>query len=70
MRANAKWPDGGTLVEGRAEAIPYPDASFDFLSMGYALRHISDLSVAFNEFHRVMKPGASSPCMICWRSER
>ncbi|WP_018608465.1 class I SAM-dependent methyltransferase [Uliginosibacterium gangwonense] len=58
MMANAKLPEGITLVEGRAEAIPYPDASFDFLSMGYALRHISDLSVAFAEFHRVMKPGA------------
>jgi demethylmenaquinone methyltransferase/2-methoxy-6-polyprenyl-1,4-benzoquinol methylase len=25
--------------------------------MGYALRHISDLSVAFAEFERVLKPG-------------
>jgi demethylmenaquinone methyltransferase / 2-methoxy-6-polyprenyl-1,4-benzoquinol methylase len=57
MMAQAKLP-GVQLVEGRAEAIPFPDASFDFLSMGYALRHISDLSVAFREFHRVMKPGA------------
>jgi demethylmenaquinone methyltransferase/2-methoxy-6-polyprenyl-1,4-benzoquinol methylase len=45
------------LVEGTAEAIPFPDASFDFLSMGYALRHISDLAAAFREFHRVLKPG-------------
>jgi len=58
MLASARLPEGVKLVEGRAEAIPYPDASFDFLSMGYALRHISDLSVAFREFHRVMKPGA------------
>lgn len=58
MMGQARLPEGTTLVEGRAEAIPFPDASFDFLSMGYALRHISDLSVAFREFHRVMKPGA------------
>jgi demethylmenaquinone methyltransferase / 2-methoxy-6-polyprenyl-1,4-benzoquinol methylase len=58
MLASARLPEGVKLVEGRAEAIPYPGASFDFLSMGYALRHISDLSVAFREFHRVMKPGA------------
>ena len=57
MMMNAKVPREVTLVEGRAEAIPSPDAHFDFLSMGYALRHISDLSVAFHEFHRVMKPG-------------
>lgn len=57
MLAQARLP-GVQLVEGRAEAIPFPDASFDFLSMGYALRHLSDLSVAFREMHRVLKPGA------------
>lgn len=56
MMACAKLP-GVELAEGRAEAIPFPDAHFDFLSMGYALRHISDLSAAFAEFHRVLKPG-------------
>jgi demethylmenaquinone methyltransferase/2-methoxy-6-polyprenyl-1,4-benzoquinol methylase len=29
----------------------------DFISLGYALRHISDLSTAFAEFHRVLRPG-------------
>jgi demethylmenaquinone methyltransferase/2-methoxy-6-polyprenyl-1,4-benzoquinol methylase len=58
MMASARLPVGVSLVEGTAEAIPFPDASFEFLSMGYALRHIGDLSIAFREFHRVMKPGA------------
>lgn len=58
MMTNAKVPEGVSLVEGKAEHIPFSDNHFDFLSMGYALRHISDLSVAFKEFHRVMKPGA------------
>ena len=57
MMANAKVPQGVKLVEGVAEAIPSPDANFDFLSMGYALRHISVLTLAFHEFHRVLKPG-------------
>lgn len=57
MMQSAKVPAGVKLVEGRAEQIPFPDNSFDFLSMGYAMRHISDLSVAFAEFHRVLKPG-------------
>ncbi|WP_340638452.1 class I SAM-dependent methyltransferase [Noviherbaspirillum cavernae] len=57
MLQNARVPDGVVLVEGSAERIPFPDNSFDFLSMGYALRHISDLAVAFREFHRVLKPG-------------
>ncbi len=56
-RARAALPAEVQIVEGTAEAIPFPDASFDFLSMGYALRHISDLAVAFREFHRVLRPG-------------
>lgn len=56
-QARATLPAGVTLIEGAAESIPLPDASVDFISMGYALRHISDLSVAFREFHRVLKPG-------------
>lgn len=48
---------GVDLVAGRAEALPRPDASADFLSMGYALRHISDVAAAFAEFHRVLRPG-------------
>lgn len=57
MLQNAQVPAGVKLVQGTAEQIPFPDNSFDFLCMGYALRHISDLSVAFTEFHRVLKPG-------------
>jgi demethylmenaquinone methyltransferase / 2-methoxy-6-polyprenyl-1,4-benzoquinol methylase len=45
------------LLEGRAECIPLADNSIDFLSMGYALRHIADLSVAFKECFRVLRPG-------------
>ena len=57
MMAASKLPKTMVLVEGRAESLPFPDNHFDFLSMGYALRHISDLGVAFAEFERVLKPG-------------
>ncbi len=57
MLKNARVPAGVKLMEGRAETIPCPEASFDFLSMGYALRHIADVEVAFDEFFRVLKPG-------------
>lgn len=48
---------GVELLEGVAEALPRPDASSDFVSMGYAMRHISDVAAAFGEFHRVLRPG-------------
>ncbi len=57
MMAASKLPKSMVLLEGRAESLPFPDNHFDFLSMGYALRHISDLGVAFAEFERVLKPG-------------
>lgn len=56
MMANAALPAGVRMLEGRAEAIPLADAMFDFLSMGYALRHLADLPLAFSEFYRVLKP--------------
>jgi demethylmenaquinone methyltransferase/2-methoxy-6-polyprenyl-1,4-benzoquinol methylase len=48
---------GLTLVRGRAEALPFAPRSFDFLCMGYALRHLADLQTVFEEFRRVLRPG-------------
>jgi demethylmenaquinone methyltransferase/2-methoxy-6-polyprenyl-1,4-benzoquinol methylase len=45
------------LVQGTVEEIPFADNHFDFLSMGYALRHVADLGVAFRQCRRVLKPG-------------
>lgn len=47
------------VVLGRGEQLPLRSESFDFLSMGYALRHVSDLEAAFREYFRVLKPGAT-----------
>lgn len=44
-------------ILGVAEQLPMADAQFDFLSMGYALRHLSDLHRTFAEFFRVLRPG-------------
>jgi demethylmenaquinone methyltransferase/2-methoxy-6-polyprenyl-1,4-benzoquinol methylase len=57
MIQRAKVPPGVELLIGSAEAIPAAPATADFLCMGYALRHIGDISAAFREFMRVLKPG-------------
>ncbi len=44
------------LIQGLMEQLPLANASFDFISMGYALRHVTDLKVTFSEFHRVLRP--------------
>src|ERR1700722_13472258 len=45
------------LIQANAEDLPVADASVDFVSMGYALRHVSDLGATFQEFLRVLRPG-------------
>lgn len=64
-------PSAGMLVESRktlgcehiqatAEAMPLPDESYDFLTMGFALRHVDDLEAAFREYRRVLRPGGKA----------
>jgi demethylmenaquinone methyltransferase/2-methoxy-6-polyprenyl-1,4-benzoquinol methylase len=47
------------LIRAKAEQLPVAEASVDFVSMGYALRHISDLASTFQEFRRVLRPGGT-----------
>jgi demethylmenaquinone methyltransferase/2-methoxy-6-polyprenyl-1,4-benzoquinol methylase len=57
MLAQARQRARMSYVAALGEALPFPDQSFDWLSMGYALRHLPDLLVTFREFWRVLKPG-------------
>jgi demethylmenaquinone methyltransferase/2-methoxy-6-polyprenyl-1,4-benzoquinol methylase len=45
------------VVRATGEHLPLADGQFDFLSVGYALRHLADLAQALREFHRVLRPG-------------
>ena len=57
MMACSHLPAGVGLIEGVAEAIPLGDGCADFVSMGFALRHVGSLPAAFSEFHRILAPG-------------
>jgi demethylmenaquinone methyltransferase / 2-methoxy-6-polyprenyl-1,4-benzoquinol methylase len=70
MVRNAKVPPGVRLVSGSAESIPAGDSTADFLCMGYALRHVGDLLVAFREFHRVLRPGGRLCLLEITRPDR
>jgi demethylmenaquinone methyltransferase/2-methoxy-6-polyprenyl-1,4-benzoquinol methylase len=60
---------GVQLKVGRAEQLPCEDNSADFLSMGYALRHVSDVGQTFAEFHRVLRPGGRLVILEISRAE-
>jgi demethylmenaquinone methyltransferase/2-methoxy-6-polyprenyl-1,4-benzoquinol methylase len=57
MLAVARTKLAAHFVLGRAEQMPLADNSYDFLTMGYALRHVTSLEATFREFQRVLKPG-------------
>jgi demethylmenaquinone methyltransferase / 2-methoxy-6-polyprenyl-1,4-benzoquinol methylase len=40
-----------------AEALPFADASFDCVTIGFGLRNVTDKAAALQSMHRVLKPG-------------
>ena len=55
--AAAGGADRITLMAGRAEQLPFPDASFDALTFTYLLRYVRDPQATLAELARVLKPG-------------
>ncbi len=58
MLAEARRRLGDTveLREGRAEALPFDDASFDGLTFTYLLRYVDDPEATMRELARVVRP--------------
>jgi ubiquinone/menaquinone biosynthesis C-methylase UbiE len=55
-RAKMLYP-GIDFQEGDAEALAFPDGSFDFLTMNFGLLHLEQPEKALAEAFRVTKPG-------------
>lgn len=47
------------FVEGVAEALPFPDATFDIVTCRRAAHHFPDIPLAVREMARVLRPGGS-----------
>jgi demethylmenaquinone methyltransferase / 2-methoxy-6-polyprenyl-1,4-benzoquinol methylase len=45
------------LVNGRAERLPFADATFDHVTFTYLLRYVDDPAATVHELSRVLKPG-------------
>ena len=76
--AAASLGDRITLRAGRAEALPYDDATFDAVSFTYLLRYVADIDQTVAELARVLKPGGVMasldffvppriPWLVAWR---
>src|SRR5215216_1739088 len=47
------------VVDGRAEDLPFPDATFDTVVASLVLCTVPDLAPALAEAHRVLRPGGT-----------
>ena len=61
-RAERKAPEFD-WVQADAAALPFPDASFDAVTVGFGIRNLADLEGGLRELARVLVPGGKLGCL-------
>ena len=63
------------FLQGDAMQLPFPDNSFDIVTVGYGLRNLASWETGLAEMHRVARPGArlivlefGKPANALWRA--
>ena len=57
LRAGRRARPSVPLLAGDALRLPFPDATFDAVTISFALRNVVDTDAALREFARVTRPG-------------
>jgi demethylmenaquinone methyltransferase/2-methoxy-6-polyprenyl-1,4-benzoquinol methylase len=55
--------DKVSFVEGNAEALAFPDRSFDAYTIAFGIRNVPRIDLALSEAHRVLKHGGRFLCL-------
>lgn len=56
-------------VRGDALALPFPDASFEAVTVGFGVRNLADLEAGLAELGRVLVPGGRLGCLEITRPD-
>src|SRR6478672_8179113 len=51
------------FIEANAEALPFPDRSFDAVTIAFGIRNVPRIDVALGDIHRVLKIGGRFLCL-------
>lgn len=51
------------LIHGNAMELPFPEGTFDYVTIGFGLRNVPDYLQVLKEMHRVLKPGGMAVCL-------
>jgi ubiquinone/menaquinone biosynthesis C-methylase UbiE len=54
----------GTVMEGDAEDLPFPDETYDRVCSNGVLHHTPDMLHALREIHRVLRPGGRATVIV------
>jgi demethylmenaquinone methyltransferase / 2-methoxy-6-polyprenyl-1,4-benzoquinol methylase len=57
------YDDVVTFVDGNAEALPFPDRSFDAVTVAFGIRNVPRIDVALKEAFRVCRIGGRFLCL-------
>ena len=52
-----------SFMEGNAEALPFPDKSFDAYTIAFGIRNVPRIDAALAEAFRVLRPGGHFLCL-------
>lgn len=63
-------PGAVQWVDGRAEALPFPDRHFDAVVSQFAMMFFGDRIQALREMRRVLRPGGSLTVAVCGAVEQ
>lgn len=55
--------DKVSFVEGNAEALGFPDRSFDAYTIAFGIRNVPRIDAALREAYRVLRPGSRFLCL-------
>lgn len=55
--------EGIEWVCGDAEKLPFPDNSYDYYTIAFGIRNVTNIENALSEAYRVLKPGGHFMCL-------